>query len=47
MLVIFVVVILIVFLFDFAKMRGQNETLIVQNKKIIALLEEMKEQKKD
>ncbi|MBM7553520.1 hypothetical protein JOC33_002427 [Thalassobacillus pellis] len=39
---VFVIIILIVFLFDFAKLRKQNETMIEQNKRIITLLEEKK-----
>lgn len=39
---IFITIILIVFLFDFTKIRNQNDTLIEQNKKIISLLEEIK-----
>lgn len=42
MLAISVLVVLIVFLFDFAKIRNQNQTLIVQNEKIISLKEEIK-----
>lgn len=42
MLYAFVIVLLIVFLFDFAKIRKQNETVIEQNEKIISLLEEIK-----
>ena len=42
MLVILVIVILIVFLFDFTKFRKQNQTMIEQNDKIISLLEEIK-----
>ena len=41
-LVFFIVVILIVFLFDFTKLRKQNETIIEQNEKVISLLEEIK-----
>ena len=39
---IFITIILLVFLFDFTKIRKQNDTLIEQNEKIISLLEEMK-----
>ena len=35
-------IILLVFVFDFSKMRSQNETVIEQNEKIISLLEEIK-----
>ncbi|MGD6963567.1 MULTISPECIES: hypothetical protein [unclassified Fictibacillus] len=38
----FIFIILIVFLFDAAKIRKQNETVILQNEKMIALLEEIK-----
>lgn len=31
-----------VFLFDFAKLRKQNQTIIDQNEKVISLLEEIK-----
>jgi hypothetical protein len=39
----FIFIILIVFMFDAAKFRKQNETLILQNEKIISLLEEIKD----
>ena len=42
---IFIIVILFVYLFDFVKLRKQNETMIAQNEKIIALLEEIKNKK--
>lgn len=42
MLVIFILVILIVFSFDFVKIRKQNQTVIEQNDRIISLLEEIK-----
>lgn len=45
MLIIFIVIILIVFLFDFARIRKQNDSVIEQNEKIISLLEEMKQEK--
>ncbi|WP_265589250.1 hypothetical protein [Fictibacillus phosphorivorans] len=38
----FILIILVVFLFDAAKIRKQNETVIMQNEKMIALLEEIK-----
>ncbi|MGA4721030.1 hypothetical protein [Fictibacillus nanhaiensis] len=38
----FILIILVVFLFDAAKIRKQNETVILQNEKMIALLEEIK-----
>jgi hypothetical protein len=38
---IFIIVILFVFLFDFVKLRKQNETIIAQNEKVIALLEKI------
>lgn len=42
-MIIFVLIILIVFLFDFTKLRQQNETMIEQNEKIIELLGEINE----
>lgn len=42
-MIIFVLIILIAFLFDFTKLRQQNETMIEQNEKIIELLEEINE----
>ena len=42
LVIIFIIVILFVYLFDFVKLRKQNETMIAQNEKIIALLEEIK-----
>ncbi|WP_275296774.1 hypothetical protein [Bacillus sp. REN10] len=38
----FIGIILFIFLFDFAKIRQQNKTMIEQNEKIISLLEEIK-----
>lgn len=38
----FISIILLIFLFDFTKIRQQNKTLIEQNEKIISLLEEIK-----
>lgn len=38
----FVIIILIIFLYDFTKLRQQNQTLIDQNEKIISLLEDLK-----
>lgn len=38
----FILIILVIFLFDAAKFRKQNETIILQNEKMIALLEEIK-----
>ncbi|SFA95401.1 hypothetical protein SAMN04488072_104120 [Lentibacillus halodurans] len=38
MFVIFILIILIIFLFDFTKFMGQNNTLIKQNDQIINLL---------
>ena len=38
---IFIIVILFVFLFDIVKLRKQNETIIAQNEKVIALLEKI------
>lgn len=43
MLLAFILVILIIFLFDFAKIRKQNDTVIEQNEKIISLLDEYKD----
>lgn len=40
---IFIIVILIVFLYDFTKFRKQNDTLIQQNNQIISLLQEIKD----
>lgn len=37
-----IIVILFVYLFDFTKLRKQNQTMIDQNEKIISLLEEIK-----
>lgn len=42
MFVILIMIILIVFLFDFTKFRKQNQMMIEQNDKIITLLEEIK-----
>lgn len=39
---IFITIILIVFLYDFTKIRKQNDTIIEQNEKVIGLLEEIK-----
>lgn len=39
---IFITIILIVFLFDFTRIRKQNDMLIEQNEKVISLLEEIK-----
>ncbi|MGM0845127.1 MAG: hypothetical protein ACQEUT_09130 [Bacillota bacterium] len=39
---IFVIIILIIFLYDFTKMVKQNDTLIEQNKEIISLLDDIK-----
>ncbi|MEI2355471.1 hypothetical protein [Mesobacillus zeae] len=39
---IFIIIILIIYLYDFTKFRKQNDTLIAQNERIIALLEELK-----
>ncbi len=41
-MVIMIIIILIVFLFDFTRLRRQNDTLIEQNEKVISLLEEIK-----
>lgn len=37
-----IVAILVVYLFDFTKLRKQNQTIIEQNEKVITLLEEIK-----
>ncbi len=37
---IIITIVLIVFMFDFTKLRQQNETMIEQNERIISLLEE-------
>ncbi|WP_186326731.1 hypothetical protein [Cytobacillus oceanisediminis] len=37
---IFLAIILLVFMFDFTKLRQQNEKMIEQNDRIISLLEE-------
>ena len=42
LLMILIVIILFVYLFDFTKLRRQNETIIEQNEKMISLLEEIK-----
>ncbi|WP_197089943.1 hypothetical protein [Bacillus sp. FJAT-27916] len=41
-MMILIVIILFVYLFDFTKLRRQNETIIEQNEKMISLLEEIK-----
>lgn len=41
-MLIFIIIILIVFLFDFTRIRKQNDTIIEQNEKVISLLEEIK-----
>lgn len=41
-MILLITIILIVFLFDFTRIRKQNDTLIEQNKKMISLLEEIK-----
>ncbi|WP_194709654.1 hypothetical protein [Radiobacillus deserti] len=43
-LIVFVIIILIVFLYDLTKIRQQNDTLIDQNERVISLLKEMKDQ---
>ncbi len=37
-----VIAILLVYLYDFTKLRKQNQTIIEQNEKVISLLEEIK-----
>lgn len=39
---IIIIICLIVFLYDFTRIRKQNDTMIEQNKKVISLLEEIK-----
>ncbi|WP_276516610.1 hypothetical protein [Fictibacillus nanhaiensis] len=39
---ILIAIIFVVFLFDFAKLRKQNQTMIEQNEKVISLLKEIK-----
>ncbi|WP_286365380.1 hypothetical protein [Rossellomorea vietnamensis] len=39
---IFIIIILIIFLYDFTKMVKQNDTLIEQNKEIISRLDDIK-----
>ncbi|ARK32329.1 hypothetical protein [Halalkalibacter krulwichiae] len=46
MLFIILLIILLVFVWDFAKLRQQNEKLINQNYHIISLLDEIKNQNK-
>ncbi|MBY0098479.1 hypothetical protein [Mesobacillus maritimus] len=41
-MLIFITVILLIFMFDFTKLRKQNERMIEQNDKVISLLEEIK-----
>lgn len=40
-----IIAILLIFLFDFTKMRNQNQTIIKQNERVISLLEEIKNKK--
>ncbi|WP_281251871.1 hypothetical protein [Virgibacillus ndiopensis] len=42
MFIYFIAVILIIFLFDFARIRKQNDIMIEQNEKVISLLEEIR-----
>ncbi|MFD1040152.1 hypothetical protein ACFQ3N_17405 [Virgibacillus byunsanensis] len=41
-MIIFIAIILLVFLFDFTRIRKQNDIMIEQNEKVISLLEENK-----
>lgn len=41
----FIIAILLIFLFDFTKLRQQNNKIIEQNEKVISLLEEIKSKK--
>ncbi len=43
---VYICIILAIFLFDFMKIRKQNNTLIEQNEKIISLLEDIKNKDK-
>ena len=45
-ILIFIIIILIVFVWDFSKIRDQNKKLIEQNDQIISLLENIKNQDK-
>ncbi|MDQ0231702.1 hypothetical protein [Metabacillus malikii] len=38
---IFIVIILLIYLYDFTKLRSQNAKIIEQNDKIISLLEQL------
>ncbi|MFL0364413.1 hypothetical protein [Bacillus sp. PK3_68] len=38
----FIAIILLIYLFDFTKLRQQNKTIIQQNEKMISLLEEIR-----
>lgn len=38
---IIITIVLLVFMFDFTKLRQQNEQMIEQNEKMISLLEEL------
>ena len=40
-MVIIITIILLAFMFDFTKLRQQNERMIEQNEKMISLLEEL------
>ncbi|UAL49705.1 hypothetical protein K7887_02490 [Sutcliffiella horikoshii] len=41
-MLIIITIAVFIFLFDFARIRKQNDTLIEQNEKVISLLEEIK-----
>lgn len=40
-MLIIITIVLLVFMFDFTKLRQQNEQMIEQNEKMITLLEEL------
>lgn len=46
LMVFLITIILIVFLYDFTKLRQQNKEMIEQNKKIISVLEDIKRNEK-
>ncbi|WP_164462134.1 hypothetical protein [Bacillus sp. FJAT-42376] len=45
-MVFLITIILIVFLYDFTKLRQQNKEMIEQNKKIMSVLEDIKRNEK-
>lgn len=44
---IIITIVLLVFMFDFTKLRQQNEEMIEQNEKMISLLEELAKRGRD